>query len=770
MEEFLLPSKWIWTPEKNADDEKEPYIVLFRKSFSMESEPESCSIKISADTKYKLYVNGKFVNFGPARGDKSVWFYDAPDITEHLKKGANVIAVSVLRYPEKPSEGNHGMFRTAVPGLYFEGKLTLRDGSEISLDADSSWKCAVDTRTGLYKEEQGFAPLYIHENACGDEKFSMWQFAGFDDSRWAEAKNYLRIEVSGAVSPGNLSPRPIPFLYRKQRSFSGVMAVRKSSLDKSAWEDMLSGKRSITIPAHSNETVEINAGEEMTGFIRAAFCDGKGAEVKLIYAETYYQNGTSGTQNLRVKKDRMDFENGYLSGYSDTYKVCGFGDNENAEEFLPFWFRTFRFVRLEITTENEPLEIKALDYEETGYPLEMKSHVETSDESLADIWKISERTLRRCMHETYEDCPYYEQLQYAMDSRQQILYTYSVSADDRLARQCISDLRRGQRADGLINCCYPNCNTNVIPGFSLYYILMVHDHMMYFGDKELILDSIPCIEKILRFFHRSLTPEGYVGKVGGILMNSPFWSFIDWAKEWNPTSGMPPAGLKGPLTMESLLYVLGLQHAASLCRFIGRNDQAEEYEAEAESVKEAVLRHCTGSNGMITDGPGVEEYSQQCQVFAVLTGCGEAYALRENLERTLKDDSFVQCTIAMRFYLFRALEKTGLYAYTDKYLDAWRNMLKLNCSTCIESEDYSRSECHAWGSLVLYELPAVVLGVRPAAPGYSKIAVNPAAGYLTHAHGSVITPKGMVNVSWELSDGEIKADYTAPEGVEVVTC
>ena len=112
-----------------------------------------------------------------------------------------------------------------------------------------------------------------------------------------------------------------------------------------------------------------------------------------------------------------------------------------------------------------------MHYEETGYPLQVQTEVTTSDNTLADIWDISERTLRRCMHESYEDCPFYEQLQYIMDARQQILYTYAVSADDRLARKCLDDLKRSQRYDGLLNCCYPNCNPNVIPGFSvlLYY-------------------------------------------------------------------------------------------------------------------------------------------------------------------------------------------------------------------------------------------------------------------------------------------------------------
>lgn len=75
-------------------------------------------------------------------------------------------------------------------------------------------------------------------------------------------------------------------------------------------------------------------------------------------------------------------------------------------------------------------------------------------------------------------------------------------------------------------------------------------------------------------------------------------------------------------------------------------------------------------------------------------------------------------------------------------------MLKLHCTTCIESDSYSRSECHAWGALALYELPSVILGVRPMKPGYQSVRIAPVPGYMTHASGTVKTPKGEVRVSW----------------------
>lgn len=763
-------SRWIWSPSWKKENECEPVIMLFRKTIDIKEPIKESSLRISADTRYKLYVNGSFVEMGPSRGDGKIWFYDTVCIAPYLKQGRNILAVSVLRYPKDPEKGNHGMFRTPIPGLYVSGFIRDIKDCRYDLSANASWKCKKDSSVKFVREEPYFSPLYIHENTCGNPATWGWKMQEYDDGKWKQAKPYPKQEIEENISLHNLQSRTIPFLYRRKRQFAGVMDVRKSGYTKEDWIQFLQGKRSLSFPPGCEEIVELDAGEEMTGYMKTRFGGGRGSQVQFLYSEAYVQSETVGPARTPVKTDRMDKVNGHLEGYQDCYRICGLGTIENEEIYEPYWFRTFRFLQLRIVIEQEPLELYGIDYEETGYPIQIGTKVTTSDKSLAEIWDISERTLRRCMHETYEDCPFYEQLQYVMDSRQQILYTYAVSADDRLARKCMDDMRRSQREDGLLNACYPNCNTNVIPGFSIYYILMVYDHMMYFGDKSLVEEQMPVIYRILNYFENHLAQEGYVKKIGGILMEAPFWSFIDWAKEWSDTSGMPPAGLYGPLTMESLLYLYGLSHAQKLAEYVGQKEKVTVLAERAEKVKRAVQKYCIGPDGMIQDGPGVETYSQQCQVFGILTDVLDMENGRKNLLMTIeKKELYAQCTVAMSFYLFRALQKTGLYQYTDQYWDVWRTMIQNHCTTCVESESYARSECHGWGALILYELPSVTLGVVPAEPGYQKVRISPVPGYLRNASGTVKTPRGTIFVSWEWKNDQIHLNFQAPDGVEVVT-
>ena len=702
-------SNWIWTPDWTGEDAEQARLVFFRKTLVLSGVPKSLPLRITADTRYKLYINGALVQFGPSKGDNTIWYVDSVELAPWLRPGKNALAVSVLRYPEDREKGNHSLFRTKSPGLYIEGPGT--DG----------WRCAVDRGTAFYAEEERFAPLWIHEKAEGNAALVGWKEPGFDDSGWLTVRPYAEEELPALLRPENLVPRTIPYMQRTLHSFE--LPVKK-------------------IPAHTEERFVLDAGEEMCAFLRLRLSGGRGAKIELLQSECYVTE--------KGKENRLDARHGHLEGYADTYTVSG----AEQEVYEPYCFRTFRFLQVTVQTAEEPLTIISLDYEETGYPLTVRTEVSTSDESLGPIWDISLRTLRRCMHETYMDCPFYEQLQYAMDTRSQILYTYAVSADDRLARKAIDDFSRAQRPDGLLNCSYPNMNTNVIPGFSIYYILMLHDHMMYFGDKALVRRYLPTAERILGFFHAHMTADGLVDKIGGVNGKAPFWSFIDWALDWLPTEGMPTAGLEGPITMESLLYLLGLQKAAELCAWV-EDGHAALYREQAEKIKAAVRAGCMDADGMITDGPGSALLSQQAQVFGILTGTLSLDEGRRNLLRSIEDRRIAQCTVAMCYYLFRAMEQVGLYDYTNRYWDIWRRMIANGCSTCVEAEGYARSECHAWGALALYELPSVILGVRPAAPGYETISVRPVPGTLRSASGLVHTPKGDLRVAWEKRQGEL---------------
>lgn len=761
-------TNWIWLPEWTAENKQAPVLALFLKKLDLAAKPESADIRISADTRYKLYINGQFAEMGPDRGDFQVWFYDPVDIKKYLHQGENVLAVQVLRYPTEYRKGNYGMFRTEYPGLYVEGIVSDASGNRYVLDADESWMCRVDEGFRIVSEAEGFAPLQIYEARRGIAELKGWTLPGYDavsaKAGWAPARPYLH--MSKMVSPGNLKKRSIPFLYRKRRRFQGVATVRMSLFHRHRWEALLLDDQRIVIPPHTKEIVEITAGEEMTAYITLAVQGGAGAEISILQSEGYVQDGHH--KGLPVKRNRNDQACGHLEGFEDRYVAAGYGCEEIPEEYEPFWFRTFRFIRLEIETKEQPLTLCRLDYTETGYPLEVMTKAESSDASLVPVWKISERTLRRCMHETYEDCPFYEQQQYAMDARVEILYTYAAAADDRLARKCMDDFKRSQRYDGLLNASYPCCRPNVIPGFSVYYILMLYDHMMYFGDRELLEEHLPTVFGILNYFHRHLTKEGYVAKLGGLNGRDRNWSFIDWVPEWDDTTGVPDAVLEGPITMESLLYVTGLQHAAAILDYLGYAEQAALYLGRAEAVQCALLQYAMGVNGMLQDGPGVEKYSQHVQVFSVLTETVTGEQGRRNLEETLLyPERYPQCSVAMAFYLFRAMQMTDLYVLSQEYWDIWHRMLKKGLTTCVEDEIGERSDCHGWGALILYELPSVILGVQPAKPGYEAVSIRPEPGYLEWAEGKVITPKGTVKVGWDVRDGG-RFVYEAPEGVEVI--
>src|SRR5439155_9607716 len=69
-----------------------------------------------------------------------------------------------------------------------------------------------------------------------------------------------------------------------------------------------------------------------------------------------------------------------------------------------------------------------------------------------------------------------------------------------------------------------------------------------------------------------------------------------------------------------------------------------------------------------------------------------------------------------------------------------------------------------WSSGAAPALTSYVLGVQPTSPGYATFTVTPHAGALGWAKGAVVTPHGLLKVSWKLVRGRVRISVRAPAG------
>ncbi|QDS72372.1 hypothetical protein FKW77_008344 [Venturia effusa] len=749
---WTAAAKWIWVPEFHDEVEKTPgKYCLFRKQFTLAAEQlfPNFVVHVSADSRYRLFVNGKSVAFGPCKSYPERWFYETVDISQHLVQGANVISARVLRYAYA-FPGSSSIIRTGLPGFMLFG---IDQASIIS--TDETWKCKEDTSTVLVPYSEWnylLGPPFManSERIYGDFIDQNWHASDLDESLWKPAVSQsLEVKMLPVLNPWKLAPRPIPALPETPKHFSAATKCTGSA-DLHTWKDFLLEDTAITVAANATSVVDVDASTLTTGFLSLRFRGGRGAKLRILCSEGYEKDlgvEKSPFPLPRGKSDRCDHISGRLYGTEDYFVV---GSSSRINTFEPFWFRTFRYVQLQITSGEEELTLLGFDYRETHYPLEISTRIDVSNPEMESLWNISLNTLKNCMHETYEDCPFYEQNQFASDARLQMLFTYTLSSDDRLARKTLEEFHASRCADGLIVAQFPaGFKSFQIPQFSLYYILMVHDHMQYFGDKSLVKKYIGTIDGILNYFDSRLNGIGLVGQ-----FDHENWAFVDWVDAWTTPrqikkSCMPPAyWTVGIATVNSLLYATALLHAADIADFLGRCNTAIEYRQRAKDINDSANRN-SFEDGIYTDGPGVRSTCQHTQVFAVLSGAISGVAATQLMERTLRDKDLPQCSYALKFYLFRALEKAGIYTSSfDAMMEPWRKMIGENLTTWAENDSNPRSDCHGWSASPIYEIVSGIFGLKPGAPGFQKVIIEPRMDLLDVAKARLYTRRGVVTVEW----------------------
>ncbi|MBI5722561.1 MAG: family 78 glycoside hydrolase catalytic domain [Planctomycetes bacterium] len=197
--------------------------AAFRHTLRLKSRNAGGKLHIFADTAYHLYVNGRFIDFGPTRFDPRHPLYDTHDISGHLRQGKNVIAVLVNHYGEVT-----GRSKLARGGFIAWG--TVRDSSRnIPIRTPDGWKA---------REEPGFDPtapqfsfplnpIEVYDQAKG---LGRWTEEAYDDSDWPEA-----VQIAAQDTWGDLEPRQTPFMEGREILPERVVGAGAVSDDEDLW-------------------------------------------------------------------------------------------------------------------------------------------------------------------------------------------------------------------------------------------------------------------------------------------------------------------------------------------------------------------------------------------------------------------------------------------------------------------------------------------------------------------------------------------------------
>ncbi|WP_415910973.1 alpha-L-rhamnosidase C-terminal domain-containing protein [Oleiharenicola sp. Vm1] len=781
---FVQRAAWIWSAEgSHAAPTVAPAshypVRYFRRVFSVaKGSGAQLTVHVSADSRFLFYCNGHLVGRGPAKGDVNHHFYDRFDLTPLLRAGRNVVAALVLdmsRVAHRPSAlGAPCSVMTYTGGFVLEGELA-GDASERIDTGLAGWRVAADRGfrfQNIGTRFEGYHGYFEHRVSA--EIPAGWTQPEFDDSAWSEATVLYTAERlenrRDPTSPYGLMPRIIPQLEEGPGARFADVFLPGGALAGEAWSRLVAGSGPVTVPPRTTVRVVLDAGKLTTGYPSLQTAGGAGATLTLTYAEALRLPWSTPGARLLGKPQPLanlashfaDESSGWtfdrrgtVTGWCDVWEPAGAPD----EEFEPLHWRAFRYIGLEIKTGDAALQLCALGHRFSAYPYEVKAEFACSDARLEKIWRVGLHTMRLCSHETFEDCPHYEQMQYAGDTMITSKIAMLTTGDYALSRQALLQFDWSRLSEGLTQSRYPSRLVQVIPSWSLHWITNIRDYLFITGDRETAQQLLPGMTAVLDWFRRHGDADGLPAKL-------PFWNITDWCPWW--PRGVVPGADTGPTCIIAAQFIQALDDVADLERSLGRAARAQALADEAHGLRASLHRRFwSEGEGLYLDRPGGPEVSQYGNAWAIVCGAAGERERARVLKRFPSDAALAPGSFFWWHTGFRALERAGAYDRMPEFLGPWHEMVEAGLDTFVEENSYWRSLCHAWSAHPALEFLERVLGVTPRAPGFAEIAVQPHRCGLQHARGRVCTPRGPVTVAWRVEGTRFHLEIDSPAATPV---
>jgi len=709
----VWPASWLQLPAGQA--------FAFRNRFDLTA-PATVRLHVSADERYELRLDGRPIGRGPERGDARHWFYESYELT--LSAGSHVLAARVWAL----GSNNSPWAQVSVkPGflLAAEGDLgdTLSTGKgnwEVRVMPGLSFEPASDS---FYVTATGQINVFdlsaYPEDWAGD---GAWQPALVGDS----ARSGLG--VWHYSNPPYLLPAMLPAMTDTPIKLPTAITP-------------------LTVPAGTARELIVDL-QDYYCFYPEVTLSGSG---RITVGSTEAFHGADGR---KLNRNDNSSERNIKEWRRDVF-IAG----PRAFPVRPVWFRCGRFLILKLEAGNAPLTLEKLELFDCHYPWQFDGRFNTSDQFFAQIDPIMRRTLEMCSHETYVDCPFYEQLMYVGDTRVESLVSNVLSPDRRLQHKAAQLFGWSRDFRGLTASSYPTRGSQTIPGFSLIWIAMLHDNLMWSDAAALVREMMPGVRAVIEAWEHYRRPDGLIESLPG-------WNYVTLSMI-EPTpwkEGVPPGGYPRQVSpVLNMFYLCMTRYAVALERFFGHDDRADWLEARRRQTADALLKLCyVPEYRLFADTAERDFFSEPMQALAIVSGAFPAGTADGLFAPPVKIDP---CNFYFSYYYFEACCLAGRYDKMLERFSTWRQIPQWGLSTTPESSsDQSRSDCHAWSTSPVYFWFTALAGIRPASAGFKSVRIAPAPDVLPEISGQLPHPAGMLEFSFNKQEWRVKL----PPGIDGV--
>ena len=728
----------------------------FRGSFILPQGVNDAVLSVSADSDFLLYLDG--VELG---GGQFSDYPDRPTATQfhtgRLEAGGHLLAALVWFRGK-----DFSTYRCGTPGFRCE----LQAG-EFRFGSSDAWKTRLDPAftSGPIADVTGQLGFVT---CCDGRKFDNWQQPGFDDSDWETAV--------AADDRGVPEPRPVPRLApgeRRSVAFANqgflLRTGGKETFAATVSRDLmrpvpaalffglpgLYGAEPVTFA--EPRRIQPPASPENGSFVILDFggeCAGK-LEIELDAPEGTVVDLSHG-EHLDDGRVRSQI---HSRNFTDRY-TCHAGRNRFA---IPFRRSGGRYLQLNFTEYAEPLTLYYAGIRPQELPLPAAARFDDGDRLHTKLRQVALNTMKLCMHEHYEDCPWREQALYAYDSRNQALFGYYAWGNYGFAATSFELLGRGIRPDGLLELCAPARVPVTIPIFSWIWFVEVDEHWLYSGNGRLFLQFERQMEEMLeRALARRddatglfLPPEG-----------KEIWNFYEWVAQLDGTGHHP---LSAPY---NLYLALALRSFEAMKARAGRPVPNRSDALLATIARE--FRRPDGFYATYRDGSEPVGFHEHTNALALRLGLLPP-ELYPRFIRLAENPQVIPASTSSLPFVIDALHQAGPEGRrlaAERLTAAFAPMLFTGSDTLWEVAagaagfDGAGSLCHAWSSVPVYWQGARQLGVTPLEPGFARFAVSPCPGTQEHIAGEVPTPSGTIRIDCRRTAAGLKLSVECPPALK----